>query len=153
MESVDISKKRIEELVDVGTRFKIVVKGYSMLPLLGFGTDTIVLRRIGDNEDISGRIAMFRGDSGRIVVHKVVSVVGEEVTLRGYGNIYQEERVPRKDIIAVMESVIRESGKEVCCTSRRWYCMERAWLSQPLVMRRYMLAILRRWCDFRDRNK
>lgn len=151
MARVDISESRIEDLVDVGTRFKIVVKGYSMLPLLGFGRDTIVLKRVDAKEDISGHIAMFRGDNGRIVVHKVVSVDGDMVTLRGYGNLYQEEQVKRKYIVAVLESVIRESGKELCCTSEQWRRRERRWLSLPLWLRRYILAILRRWCNFRDK--
>lgn len=147
----DIATNDIESLVDVGSHFKIVVRGYSMLPLLGFGHDTITLRRIDTTEDITGRIAMFRSDKGRIVVHRVISVDGDVVTLRGDGNLYQVEKVSRKDIIALLESVIRESGKEISCTSKQWHRKEHMWLSLPLWIRRYTLAILRRWCDFRDK--
>lgn len=147
----DIATNNIEELVEVGSLFKIVVRGYSMLPLLGFGRDTIILRRIDTLEDITNRIVMFRSDKGRIVVHRVISVDGDMVSLRGDGNLYQVERIARKDVIAVLESVIRESGKEVSCTTPQWHSKERVWLSLPLWIRRYTLALLRRWCEFRDK--
>lgn len=147
----NITTQSIEDIIEVGDLFKIVVTGYSMLPLLGRGRDTIVLRRIDSNEDISGRIAMFRNDKGHIVVHRVIAIEGDVVTLRGDGNIYQVEQCPRTEIIALLESVIRESGKELSCTSKQWQRREHMWLTLPLWMRRYILAILRRWCDFRKK--
>lgn len=147
----NITTQSIEDIIEVGNLFKIVVTGYSMLPLLGRGRDTIVLRRIDSHEDISGRIAMFRNDKGHIVVHRVIAIEGGVVTLRGDGNLYQVEQCPRTEIIALLESVIRENGKELSCTSKQWQRRERMWLTLPLWMRRYILAILRRWCDFRKK--
>ena len=149
----DIATTNIEELVEVGESFKIVVRGYSMLPLLGFGNDTIILRRVGTNEDITGRIAMFRNDNGRIVVHRIIGINSGIVSLRGDGNLYQVEQCRREEIIAVLESVVRENGKEISCTSRRWHRSERLWLSTPLWMRRYALALLRRMAGFKDKIK
>ena len=67
----EIAKDNIESLVPVGEQFKIVVTGYSMLPLLGYGHDTIVVRRTDDTEPIMGRIAMFRAKDRHIIVHRV----------------------------------------------------------------------------------
>lgn len=150
---VDIATADIAEFVDVGEQFKIVVRGYSMLPLLGFGRDTIILRRVDTKEDIAGRIAMFRNENGRIVVHRIIGINGGVVSLRGDGNLYQVEQCRREEIIAVLESVVRENGKEISCTSRRWLRQERLWLSTPLWMRRYTLAILRRLADFKDKKR
>ena len=50
----------IEQLVERGESFEMVVTGYSMLPLLGYGRDRIVLHRTTDTEDIMHRAAMFR---------------------------------------------------------------------------------------------
>lgn len=150
---VDIARADITELLDEGTTFKIVVRGYSMLPLLGFAHDTIILRRVDHSEDISGRIAMFRNENGRIVVHRVIGINGGIVSLRGDGNLYQVEQCKREEIIAVLESVVRENGKEISCTSPRWHRKERLWLSTPLWMRRYALAILRRVADFRNKKE
>ena len=148
----DIAKLHIEELIEVGDSFKIVVKGYSMLPLLGFGHDTITLRRTDSNENIDGRIAMFRGEHGRIVVHRVISVVDGVVTLRGDGNLYQCEKCPRNEIIGVLESVIRENHREVSCTTRWWHFREKLWLSMPVIVRRYALAIFRRLADLKRKK-
>lgn len=149
----DIATTDISELLEEGATFKIVVRGYSMLPLLGFGHDTIILRRVDKSEDISGRIAMFRNERGRIVVHRIIGINSGIVSLRGDGNLYQVEQCKREDIIAVLESVVRENGKEISCTSRRWHRKERLWLSTPLWMRRYALALLRRVADFRDKKR
>lgn len=141
----DIITTNIEQIIATGETFKIVVTGYSMLPMLGFGRDTIVVRRTMPNEDIVGRIAMFRSERGHIVVHRVLRVDGAGVvTLRGYGNIAQYERVRREDIIGVVESVIRESGREVSCISRWWRVRERLWIGLPRIVRQYVLAVIRR---------
>ena len=150
---IDIATADIADLLDEGAQFKIVVRGYSMLPLLGFGRDTIILRRVDTHEDISGRIAMFRGENRRIVVHHIIGINGGIVSLRGDGNLYQVEQCRREEIIAVLESVVRQSGKEVSCTSRRWHRREQLWLSTPLWIRRYALAILRRVADFRNKKR
>lgn len=147
----DIATADITKLLEEGATFKIVVRGYSMLPLLGFGHDTIVLRRVNTSEDIAGRIAMFRNEKGRIVVHRIIGIRDGIVSLRGDGNLYQVEQCKREEIIAVLESVVRENGKEINCSSHRWQRAERLWLNTPLWMRRYALAILRRVADFKGK--
>lgn len=149
----DITKLHIEELVDEGSLFVMHVTGYSMLPLLGYGDDRIVLRRTSPDEDIYRRIAMFRTPDGRIIVHRVLRVENGMVTLRGDGNIIQCEQCRRDEIIGIVESVLRESGRKVSCTTRWWRIRECIWLSQPTIVRRYALAVLRRWCNFKRRHK
>ena len=143
----------IEQIVKPGETFKMVVTGYSMLPLLGYGRDTIILHRTTDDEDIMGRIAMFRASDGHIVVHRIIAVEGDVVTLRGDGNILQCESSLRKDILGVVESVVRESGHEVSCLSRWWRVRERVWLAMPMFIRRYALAIIRRMANLKRRIK
>lgn len=150
---LDIATADITNLLEEGATFKIVVRGYSMLPMLGFGHDTIILRRVDKKEDISDRIAMFRNENGRIVVHRIIGINNGIVSLRGDGNLYQVEQCKREEIIAVLESVVRENGKEVSCTSPRWHRRERIWLNTPLWIRRYTLAIIRRIADFRNKKR
>lgn len=150
---LDIATADITNLLEEGSTFKIVVRGYSMLPMLGFGHDTIILRRVDKEEDISDRIAMFRNENGRIVVHRIIGINNGIVSLRGDGNLYQVEQCKREEIIAVLESVVRENGKEVSCTSPRWHRRERIWLNTPLWIRRYTLAIIRRIADFRNKKR
>ena len=142
----------IESLVDVGSDFEIRVTGYSMLPLLGHPGDRIIVRRTDGKESIEGCIAMFRTENGNIVVHRVISVDNEMVTLRGDGNLTQSERARREDIIGVVKSVRRRSGEVVECTSRAWRRRERLWLSLPYALRRYSLVLLRRWLDYKNKK-
>ncbi len=141
----------IEQIVERGDTFKMTVTGYSMLPLLGNGHDHIVVRRTEDDEDIMGRIAMFRMPDRRIIVHRVVAIKDGLVTLHGDGNLYQREQVRREAIVGVVESVVRQSGKVVSCTTRLWRIRERIWLCQPLIIRRGALGIMRRWLNYKRR--
>lgn len=143
----------IEHLVEVGSVFEIVVTGYSMLPLLGYDADKITILRIDESTPILNRIAMFRSREGKIIVHRVVSVSGDKVILQGDGNLIGREECLRKDIIGVVESVIRKNGKEYSCLSRWWQIRERIWIAQPYFVRRCVLAVMRRWLNFRRRLK
>lgn len=136
---------RIEELIEIGEIFEMVVTGDSMLPLLGVGRDRLVLRRINDQEDITERIAMFRSDNQQIVVHRVIDVNNNIVTLQGYGNISRVERVERDRIIAVLEQVIRDNNKEIDCLSESWRKKERMWLGLPIWLRKHTLSLIRLW--------
>ncbi len=148
-----LAKDNIESLVPVGEQFKIVVTGYSMLPLLGYGHDTIVVRRTDDTEPLMGRIAMFRAKDRHIIVHRVVAIDGDNITFQGDGNPYQREYCKRSDVVGVVEEVIREDGRTVSCTTPRWHRRERMWLWQPTIIRRYALAILRRMANYKRKNQ
>ena len=143
----------IELLVAVGQSFELHVKGYSMLPMLGFGDDVIIVRRIDTEEDIVGRIAMFRGAQNQIIVHRVLTVTNGVVVLRGDGNIVQTEQCQRGEIIGVVDKVRREGGKVVDCTTPRWKRMERLWLSLPRWIRGKMLAVMRRCLDYKRKKR
>ena len=139
----------IEAIIAVGESFELRVNGYSMLPLLGYIGDVIIVRRTSFDEDIVGRIAMFRGVKGNIIVHRVLSVDGGEVRLRGDGNTAQIESVQRAEIIGVVECVRRHSGAIVSCTTKMWRFKERLWLALPLRVRGHLLAMLRRMLDYK----
>lgn len=139
--------ENIERLIAVGESFELRVTGFSMLPLLGYGNDTIIVRRTTPTESIERRIAMFRERDGHIVVHRVQSIKDGIVTLKGDGNIRGTEQCPRERIIGVVERVRRGNGRVVSCTSWWWRTRERLWLWQPLIIRRYALAVMRRWLN------
>ena len=120
----------IELLVPVGQSFELHVKGYSMLPMLGFGDDVIIVRRIDAEEHIVGRIAMFRGAQNQIIVHRVLSVTD-----------------------GVVDKVRREGGEVVDCTTPRWRRIERLWLSLPRWVRGKMLGAMRRWLDYKRKKR
>ena len=142
----------IENIVAEGECFELRVKGYSMLPMLGMGDDVIIVQRVGTEADIVGYVAIFRGSHGQIIVHRVLSVEGDKVVLRGDGNIVQTEVCRRSEIIGIVVKVRRASGKVVDCESRRWRWCERVWLRLPKIVRRYLLAVLRRVAEYKQKK-
>ena len=123
-----------------------------MLPLLGYGRDVIVIRRIEDGDSLLGRIAMFRAKDRHIIVHRVTAIDGENVTFQGDGNPYQAEHCRRDEVIGVVEEVIREDGRTVSCNTKIWRLRERIWLCQPCIIRRYALAVLRRMANYKRKK-
>lgn len=143
----------IEELIPIGESFVLYVTGYSMLPLLGYGRDHIIVRRTDNEEPILGRIAMFRTPDRHIIVHRVVRIEGDVVILQGDGNPYAQERCKRSEIVGVVDAVVRQNKRVVSCTTPQWRRRERIWLCQPAIVRRYALAIIRRWREWTKPKK
>lgn len=138
----------IERLIPIGESFELYVTGYSMLPLLGYGRDHIIVRRTDEEENILGRIAMFRATDGHIIVHRVMRIEDNIVYLQGDGNPYKGEKCLRSEIVGVVDWVVREDKRRVSCTTKLWRFRERVWLCQPSIVRRYALAIIRRWREW-----
>lgn len=142
----------LESLAD-NSPFEITVTGYSMLPLLGRGLDTVVVRPCPDEELTVGRIVLFRAGSHRLIVHRIVRRDGNDFVMAGDGNYRKTERCTLDQVIGVVDKVIRRDGKVVDCTSRMWHLREKCWLSTPAICRRYITAVMRRWLDWKKRNE
>jgi hypothetical protein len=108
---------------------------------------------IDEKEIITDRIAMFRTAQGRIIVHRVVALEDGVVKLKGDGNLYGYEYCNREKIIGIVEGVVRQNGRVVSCGSKLWRMREKIWLCQPLIIRRFALAIMRHWLNFKRNNK
>lgn len=133
--------------------FEISVTGYSMLPLLGCGLDTVVVRPCGSDELTEGRIVLFRDDNRRLIVHRIQRRDGDDFIMAGDGNYLKTEHCTLGDIIGVVDKVIRRNGRIIDCTSRRWRMKERCWLALPPLCRRCITAVMRRLLNLKKRNK
>lgn len=141
--SNDIFFAEVEELLAEGKQVTILVRGNSMRPLLRDGRDKVVLRKANDEDIRKGAVMLFLY-RGSHVMHRVIRIEGDVVIFEGDGNYKLQEVVTRKDIIAVMEAVVRPSGKRIECSSRRWRFLSFMWLSQMRIERRVILGIMRR---------
>lgn len=142
---------RFEEAVEYGECFQVRVDGLSMLPLLGYGSDTLVVRHIDHNAPITGRIVMCRIAPKHYVTHRAVKVDDNMVTMLGDGRLTYDPPISRDKVVGVVEAVIRKDGRMVSCTSRSWRLRERLWLAQPMLLRRISLALIRRWRNITHR--
>ena len=112
-----------------GSPVRISVRGQSMLPFFRSGS-TITLRPVHD-EDIR-KYNVVMADAGHaFVVHRIIEVNGDSVTLLGDGNIYGTEQVSRDKIYGIVD----------CSTLHIFFAKIWLWL-RPV--RRFPLAIFRR---------
>ena len=133
----------VEELLAEGRQVTILVRGNSMRPLLRDGRDKVILRKANDEDIKIGAVLLFR-HRGSHVMHRVTKIEGDVVIFEGDGNYKLQEVASRNDIIAVMETVVRPSGRRIECSGSRWRVLSFVWLSQARFVRRVILGIMRR---------
>ena len=112
-----------------GSTVRIAVNGESMLPFFRSGS-TILLRPVRE-EDIR-KYNVVMADAGHaFVVHRIVKIDDDKITLLGDGNIYGTESVSRDKIYGVVD----------CSALHIFFAKIWLWL-RPV--RRFPLAIFRR---------
>lgn len=133
----------VEEMLAEGREVQLLVKGYSMRPLLRSERDTVVLAPYrGECLQVSD-VVLFRYRN-RHVLHRIVHIHGDRLTLEGDGNYRLQERCTTADVVAVVQRIIRPSGRVIACQSWRWHLVSRTWRMLPPLARRYLLAALYR---------
>lgn len=133
---------QVEAMLAEGQDVALRVKGYSMRPLLRNERDVVVLTPYRPDTPLrNGEIVLFRFQ-GRHILHRIVEIENNRLTLAGDGNYRQREHCTISDVVAVASRVIRKNGREIRCDSRKWLRMSRAWCALPAPVRRYILAVL-----------
>ena len=128
--------RTVKERIDEGRSVAIKPKGNSMVPVIRSGRDTVVLSPV-TGELKTGDILLFVV-GGKHVLHRLVSIDGDRLTMMGDGNSRGMECCLRSDVVAIVTKIIRE-GKSIGHAPGR-ACVWR--LLRPV--RRYILAIYRR---------
>lgn len=112
-----------------GKTVRVAVNGQSMLPFFRSGS-TIIMRPVRE-EDIR-KYSVVMADAGHaFVVHRIIEVGDEVITLLGDGNIYGTEQVTREKIYGVVD----------CSPLHLFFAKIWLWLR---TVRRFPLAIFRR---------
>jgi len=127
-------------LVSEGLSVTLPVKGRSMLPFIIGGRESVVLQNFAPKV---GYVVLAWVDGCRYVVHRVICISGDTVTLMGDGNVSGTEHCSLADVKAVATHVVSADGAphDLYCRRRRWAASLWFWL-RPI--RRYLLAIYRR---------
>ncbi len=128
-------------LVDEGVTVTFPVNGYSMIPFIIGGRESVVLSKPKDIR--KGTVVLAWADGCRYVVHRVVDIRGDRVVLMGDGNWRGVEHCPLSDIKAVATHVVGADGSRRSLQSRGSMFAARVWrVLRPV--RRWILAIYRR---------
>lgn len=129
--------KQVRELITEGHTATIQVKGYSMRPFLEHCRDKVMLAAA--DTLCPGDAVLAEIHEGVYVLHRIIALDGERLTLMGDGNVRGVERCSRKDVAAIVthyihpDRTIPASDPRLCRRIRLW--------RKLLPVRRYMLWI------------
>jgi len=130
----DILLGEVATVLQEGREAIIAPTGRSMLPLIREGKDRVALRK-KDSYAVGDIVLAHFG--GRYVLHRIIALDGDAVTLMGDGNLKGQEKGRTDGIVGTVTAVIRPDGR------RRVPGKGRLWRALKPV-RRYLLAIYRR---------
>lgn len=125
----------VTSLLAEGQEVVLLTKGGSMMPFLRSERDSVALRKLEKVE--VGDIVLAHLGGGRYVLHRIIAIDGDDVTLMGDGNIKGTESCLKSDISGTVVRILKASGKEYVPGKGRWW---RA--LKPF--RRYILGVYRR---------
>lgn len=134
--------RQVSQDLAAGFRVTIQASGWSMLPLLWDRRDKLVLAPLVEDSISLGRIVLVCIPPERYIVHRIVTIEGDRLTLRGDGNPYQREECERADVLGELVAIER-AGKSYTRADKLWQRIECFWPSIPLV-RRMLLAAYKR---------
>jgi SOS-response transcriptional repressor LexA len=128
-------------LVEEGVSVTLPVNGNSMLPFIIGGKESVILQKPEQLE--VGDVVLAWVDGRRYVVHRIIHIDGDHVTLMGDGNLVGTEHCTLNDIKAIATHVV-DAKERVHHLYDRWRkSAARIWFRlRPI--RRYLLAIYRR---------
>ncbi len=132
----------VVRLLGEGKEVILSTKGASMMPFIHTNRDSVMLVRRERLE--VGDIALGEIAKGRYVLHRIAAIDGENVTLRGDGNLRGTERCRREHIYGVAVQIIRRNGKVIDAESPRFKRRVQRWNALPVAARHLFLALYRR---------
>ncbi|MDE5813282.1 MAG: S24/S26 family peptidase [Muribaculaceae bacterium] len=97
-----------------GKRVKFRAKGNSMRPFIQ-GNEDILLLSPSDSLH-KDDIVLACIDGKRYVIHRIIGIRGDKITLMGDGNLYGTEKCSRSDIFGTVVRIVHK-GKEYNMTS------------------------------------
>ncbi len=136
---IDIIKEAARIAAE-GICVTLPVAGRSMLPFIIGGKESVILCKALPPR--RGDIVLAWVENRRYVIHRILDIKGDKVTLMGDGNIHGREYCRKEDIIALATHYVGTDGK-ACNLYTPWRkAASRLWLLL-LPVRRYLLFIYR----------
>ena len=137
----EILLAEVSDILNEGSSVILRTKGNSMLPFIHGDHDSVELHK-PDSLNVNHIVLAHLG-GGRYVLHRLIGIDSDRITLMGDGNIYGTEHCTISDIKGVTRYIIRENGDKIDCYSPSMERKVRIW-RRLLPIRRYLLGIYRR---------
>ena len=128
-------------LVNEGMRVTFPVKGYSMLPFIIGSRESVDL--IKPEQIQVGDVVLAWVEDSRYVIHRIIRIDGDQVTMMGDGNIAGMDHCRLGDVAAKAINVVTPDGKHHPLYTPWRIKASRLWW-RLLPVRRWILAIYRR---------
>lgn len=131
----------IVKMLGKGHTVTLPLRGYSMRPFLEDGRDKAVLK--ATKAPRKGDVVLAETFPGRYVLHRIITIESDIITLRGDGNIATEQ-CRKADVKAVAIAFYRKSRNVADRTDGlKWRIYSWLWL-RLYPVRRYLLFIYRK---------
>ena len=127
-------------LVSEGIAVTFPVNGRSMLPFIVGGQESVILERPRPAQ--VGDVVLAYVENCRYVIHRIVNIDGEHITLMGDGNLYGVEHCRLQDIKATATHVVGKGGKRRSLDSSRSRRRAALW-SRLKPIRKWLLLVYR----------
>ena len=128
-------------LADEGVSVTLPVNGNSMLPFIIGGRESVILQKAVAPQ--VGDIVLAWVEGCRYVVHRIIRIEGERVTLMGDGNLAGTEHCSLNDIRAIATHVV-DSKERTHYLYNKWRVRAAGIWFRMRPVRRYFLAIYKR---------
>ena len=134
--------EEIRVLISEGRTVSLTVKGNSMNPFLVNMRDQMTLGPWKKEDIRKGRVALVKDIRGNYLIHRIISLDENSVTLLGDGNIGFTETATYDNIIGIMYSIHRK-GFTYRSNGIIWKAYSWLWMIM-IPVRRWPLYIWRR---------
>ena len=141
----------VSRMLDEGHSVVIMTKGVSMLPFIRGGSDSVEL--VKEESYRLYDIVLAEVAEGHYVLHRIIDLDADNVTLKGDGNLNGVEHCRLSDIRGRAVSIIGRNGRKTDCLTKRFYNRSRRWRSAPYIYRRCFLAFYRRLIRYEDNRR
>ncbi len=125
-----------------GRKVLLSARGWSMLPMIWDRRDNLLIAPLTEDSISVGRLLFVRLSSKRYILHRLVAIDGNRLTLRGDGNPYQREECDRSEVIGELIAVER-NGKILELGSDAWDYFDRFWPKNDFIRRCLLYAYKR----------
>ena len=131
----------VRQLINEGHEVTMNIKGNSMRPLLENGRDKVTISPVPAGSLHIGDIVLAEISPDIYVLHRIIKINNEQLTLMGDGNLKGTEKCSTADVVGVVYSVIR-NGRIWKSDDNKWKLLRIFWPKLKPI-RRYLLAIFR----------
>lgn len=135
----DVLLPFVVEQLQAGHTVTLPLRGRSMRPFLEDGRDKALLKAI-DHPQVNDAV-LAEITKGHFVLHRIIKIDGQQVTLRGDGNL-NVEHCMLDDIRAKAIGFYRKGRNKLDSTESRKWRIYSWWWTRLYPIRRYLLFII-----------